>query len=967
MTFEVKLFESYYGDSRYGPVKSIDIPTDRFLDLQVSRNRPALLCERIVDDAHRLYFDLDSKIMVEMAEEIGALRDGLTEEEVAVYDQICADIRHRLTREGVPQDKQRVVGCYKPERIMLNVHPKTKVETKWKKKSLRFYCPDIIASKNMNRDVAAELNSTTQTFIDASGWKDLFPQSNMDLSIYSENAPMLILGSCKHPQRDPIRLRRSPDPTSMAAAETDFLINIIHEPHQYVLLDTAGLSDGPVTKKRRVAAPKLADYGLDDAVTAAVTKVVEDVLGKSGVVRKVAKDAEAIWVTLDEWFCPQKQAAHASNRQYAFINSSGLAFKCHDEACTGSYNNRPLAQLPLPIRQFFSPTDGEGGSEDHPSNSLFKILNEKVQCDANRQWDIAPKTMFKNTNHKHMWIQPEHNDCFAHEGEQHDLNGCCGIVTDTENCLVGVKCPQHGLIQRPNFKAVLEHVHVGLLHVQVKGEVTTVRQKDTELASLIADMFEIAQEKGMRISLEDTSMYAPVEGKPTVFRPHLPFGEWIREALMDDPRLLADPCRFDKLEHSLRVACHSGVPLLKRDRDIVAFKNGILTLSSNRFTSYEELSQDIDHRVCRHYIDFDLNLDDLQTSALDAILDYQFATATDEDGTAYDCEEIKDWILALIGRLFFPVGDQDMFEVTPVIFGASGTGKSSIGDMVNAFFPAMEVGSIGKTFEMKFGLEGLYDKDVIISLETPQNLHLLLDKTLFQSMSTGEMVSVARKSKIAVNKKWTAPMIFFANQMLSFFDAGGLSVARRVVSIQFERALQPDQQDTQLKRRLLRDELPAALYKCVEAYNRLMVKRTNLSHNFWAICPPYFKHQLDQTVESTNPFLAWLKQSPNVNGIEQSQDAYVLWDDVLKPHIERRCPSTILPRKLSTKCPELSLLSWRVARKTICLTCASIGGDKCCGQNKAKRTIIFGCRIFGFPKPDTPDTPDTSDTMSRAA
>lgn len=681
----------------------------------------------------------------------------------------------------------------------------------------------------------------------------------------------------------------------------------------------------------------------------AVAALVNETCGAE-VVKEVKVIEDLIVVGLTLKFCPNVDREHSSNHQYAIINKQGLVFKCHAPNCASvEYKKRPLAGLPKIIRKHWeknlSSTSLTNTTTPEVENQLFRHLNNTFNNGEMVEWTQAPTELYKHQNDSTLWVQPESKDCLVDTENAHMNRGVCGVVTNTSKCSVCVRCPMHGTVERPDLKPILEHVHLGL--IEVKAEIT--KKKDTDLAALIADMFQIAEAAHLRIGVHDGMMYSPVKDKPSVFKPLLEFRDWIRENLMDDPRLLADPLRIEKLEKSLENACYSGVPILKWNNDLIGFRNGILCLSTNEFIAFgSEKAEELRHQVCRHYIDEVLDLDNLETSAFDTIFEYQFKGMTDDEDKEYDLDELRTWTLALFGRLFFDVGQRDDLEITPVIYGVAGSGKSSIGEMVQAFFPKSRIGSIGASFEAKFGLEGLLNKDVILSMETPQNIHELLDKTSFQSMTTGESISAARKNKLAITKDWKTPLIFFANQMLSFFDAGGASVARRIASIRFERALDFDNQDLTLKHKLKKTELPAALYKSVEAYNRLIANRSDVSRGFWSICPKYFRDQLNANLETTNPFLAWLKAPQSENGIIKDKHAFVLWDEI-KSYIDSECPVNSKPKKMSTKTAEFSMMGWRPDRKMIC-GCRKIGKSNSptcqeCGEPFLKKVVIYGCRL----------------------
>ena len=101
------------------------------------------------------------------------------------------------------------------------------------------------------------------------------------------------------------------------------------------------------------------------------------------------------------------------------------------------------------------------------------------------------------------------------------------------------------------------------------------------------------------------------------------------------------------------------------------------------------------------------------------------------------------------------------------------------------------------------------------------------------------------------------------------------------------------------------------------------------------------------TVETTNPFLTWLHSGEDVTGLCNDPTSILLWEEEFKRHIMNVCPITCRPKgKLESTAAEYGMMGWRCERKMICLQCRAIGGVRCCGKNKAKRILIFGCKIL---------------------
>jgi phage/plasmid-associated DNA primase len=108
--------------------------------------------------------------------------------------------------------------------------------------------------------------------------------------------------------------------------------------------------------------------------------------------------------------------------------------------------------------------------------------------------------------------------------------------------------------------------------------------------------------------------------------------------------------------------------------------------------------------------------------------------------------EVKDLYEAMIGRLFVPLGLLDNWQVAMFLKGDANTGKSTMIDLVaRGMFPIGTVGTLSANQEQTFGLEGLYEKRMMICPDIKEDFGKVLDITLLQSMVSGEAVSIARK------------------------------------------------------------------------------------------------------------------------------------------------------------------------------------------------------------------------------
>ena len=112
---------------------------------------------------------------------------------------------------------------------------------------------------------------------------------------------------------------------------------------------------------------------------------------------------------------------------------------------------------------------------------------------------------------------------------------------------------------------------------------------------------------------------------------------------------------------------------------------------------------------------------------------------------------------------------------------------------------------------------------------------LALEQAEFQSMVSGEDVSVAVKNKTAVSIEWNVPGVLGGNEVPNWKDNSG-SVLRRILAWNFSKQVRDA--DPQLDEKLNR-ELPIILLKCVKAY--LEYSNEYRNKDIWNVVPEYFK------------------------------------------------------------------------------------------------------------------------------
>lgn len=217
------------------------------------------------------------------------------------------------------------------------------------------------------------------------------------------------------------------------------------------------------------------------------------------------------------------------------------------------------------------------------------------------------------------------------------------------------------------------------------------------------------------------------------------------------------------------------------------------------------------------------NWQDIPTPYFDSILKYQNFE-----------EEVCKWAYVMGGRLCYDVGELDGWQVIPFFKGIARSGKSTlITKVFKKFYENEDVGTLSNNIEKKFGLSAIKDSFMFIAPEVKGDLSL--EQAEFQSMVSGEDVSVAVKNKTAVSVEWSVPGVLGGNEVPNWKDNSG-SVLRRILAWNFSKQVRDA--DPQLDEKL-NSELPVILLKCVRAYLDYSNKYRN--KDIWNVVPEYFK------------------------------------------------------------------------------------------------------------------------------
>jgi hypothetical protein len=241
------------------------------------------------------------------------------------------------------------------------------------------------------------------------------------------------------------------------------------------------------------------------------------------------------------------------------------------------------------------------------------------------------------------------------------------------------------------------------------------------------------------------------------------------------------------------------LPDLKRNDMIHAFSNGLYDLERNEFFHFEptrpdqhsidELARLVTNLTAIKYHDILFDEDGMNADiAKHPELGYMAIQFDEIDKLLRDQDfnELveRKFILAMGGRLLFPLGKFEQWQVFVYFLGLAGTGKSLFLRLVAKCLEKRDVAILNNALQRGFALDGVEKAKFFLGLDLDSGFQL--DQATFNSMVSGEDVSITRKFKQPLTVVWTLHGGFAGNKLPNWEDNGG-SLTRRVIVIEFLR------------------------------------------------------------------------------------------------------------------------------------------------------------------------------------
>ncbi len=442
-----------------------------------------------------------------------------------------------------------------------------------------------------------------------------------------------------------------------------------------------------------------------------------------------------------------------------------------------------------------------------------KKVNKMYEMDIDTEW-------LKEVSNEIVKYTPDHIKCLTKKGYNHSdtKNSCIHINQDGSMVANCFSCGFR-VIEKKEKNALKKYFQIELI-----SQENTVYQGLTQYLLEITRIEEYKREKGTGIVYRQIKPYAYIR--------YLEAIDFLNEVFLDDQDFLSNVNNMDNMIKFIKQINNTSFPFLEYDENYIGFSNGVLNKTTCEFTE-----NPISGLVVKKFFDYQFTYT-TETPLLDSVLEYQF----DKD--------VTNFIYACLGRLF---GIRDNFGFMLYLLGEPGCGKSLIIDIMCECFN--NIGAIGSSFEEKFGLSFLYNKDLIVCDDLPKNISKLFPQQTFQTIITGGKIPISVKGGDGFTVDWTVPLLWAGNWFPDYLDKGQIS--RRMLIANFEKIV--NKPDPTLKERIVKQELPAIIYKSILTYNKLLESKSN--KDIWNLCPEYFlEQQMDMKMER-NPLFKFLTEN----------------------------------------------------------------------------------------------------------
>jgi hypothetical protein len=470
-------------------------------------------------------------------------------------------------------------------------------------------------------------------------------------------------------------------------------------------------------------------------------------------------------------------------------------------------------------------------------NDVRKLqkINPHIPIHLSTEWSV------ENNEGTLKCIPINYNTCLVNTHKQHTQQDHSAIFINTNGSVVK-SCYSCGTKPIPlDVAKKLDKQFKLILQMEKKEDTVYCRLKDDVLLNV----------KGFARD-RNGNVYECVKSYAYLF--YKTAADFLVEYFKDDSEYQSLPNNLENLLKFMKSCDDSRFPFIKPDKRYIGYFNGVFDTQTAAFTTTPQ--SDV---ICKKYFDTEFT-GSTDTPLFDKIINYQFDPAT------------RDFIYMCLGRMF---GIRDNYGFMLYLLGEAGCGKSLVIDVLSECFT--DVGCISDSFEAKYGLSYLYDKDIIVCDDIPKHISKIFPQQTFQTIVTGGKISTAVKNGMALNITWTTPLLFAGNWFPDYLDKGQIS--RRLLIANFEKNVYNP--DPSLKSRIINEELPALILKCCTMYNDFVLLHAK-NKSIWEIAPDYFIQQQTELKIDRNPLFKFLLENSryekdNIVFIEDVRSKFSNW------------------------------------------------------------------------------------------
>lgn len=374
---------------------------------------------------------------------------------------------------------------------------------------------------------------------------------------------------------------------------------------------------------------------------------------------------------------------------------------------------------------------------------------------------------------------------------------------------------------------------------------------------------------------------------------------------------------------------HVIIPVLERDQNLMAFKNGYFKLDSLQFVPYEDKQYKI---IAKKYIPFDFDInwlnsdwEDINCPNFDKIINDQKLISEDPD--------VKLVFYGFLGGLHYPV-QADCIHAVPYLIGTSGTGKSTVVNIVSSTFSPECIGVLNFK-EKVFGKTAFLNSNIIIDPDTPADMIQNFGKTDFQKAVSGEIIPIPVKhQKQETQHKVSQRMLLCSQYMQDIQDTG--EVIRRIAYFKFEPI---ENANGNMEKNAIENELHLVFIKMILARKSMLEKYGNIPFHDWN--NPYFDSIREDILVENNPIFKMINQSDT---LIYKKDALYSFSEFLDEFNSFYATQPRKPKKPKTTDVIFTKLDHRIVKKLTCKGCGKPFdyNNACCeNYSKANKTSTY--------------------------